>query len=98
MTIRRSGRMNAQEAIADIEDRLRLLTKYAVRDYERQEIEALSIVLESAKYLHEKFVFREITEHFSGKKIIYLDTDFEEMKIITNEKARRMGIVEGADE
>lgn len=45
--------MTPQEAINDVEDRLRLLKKYAFRDYEKQEIKALSIVLESAKLFHE---------------------------------------------
>lgn len=62
----------------------------------KREIEALSIVLESAKYLHEGLINKELTKHLEHTKILYLNTEYAENKAIANSKAKRIGL-EGAD-
>lgn len=64
----------------------------------KAEIDALSIVLESAKYLHEELINKECTEHFSTQKVLYLNTDLEESKVISNGQSKKIGIKEGVDE
>lgn len=92
--------MNAQEAIERMEAELSDV-ELLMGDYSDESVvtylEALSIVLESAKFLHKELINEELTQHLENTKILYLNTEYAENKAIANSKAKMIGL-EGADE
>ncbi len=100
--------MNAQEAIERMEKRLDKLkekiTLFEGQSYRLEhkrlidEVKDLSIVLESAKYLHEELIDQNLIKNEDSFRVLCLLTDLGEYKEITYDQARAIGLEEGADE
>lgn len=102
--------MNAEEAIENIEKRLNEYKKQTAAyeadmhrdpftlEYLLDKDEALSVVLESAKFLHEELIRNEETGHYSDYKKLYLNVDYDEVKKVSNGLAKAIGLEKGADE
>ena len=91
--------MNAQEAIEKMEAELSD-TELLMGDYSDESVvtylEALSIVLESAKLLHEELIDQTLIKNEDSFRVLCLQTDLEEYKEITYDQARAIGLEEGA--
>ena len=90
--------MNAQEAIEKMEAELSD-TELLMGDYSDESVvtylEALSIVLESAKLLHEELIDQTLIKNEDSFRVLCLQTDLEEYKEITYDQARAIGLEEG---
>lgn len=112
--LKRSGEMNAQEAIENMESKLNQLNDIKLRlesegkteekDYINlcENIKAFSIVLESAKLLHRPYrmiASHEIYKTEQGKEAVkLLDINNSVFTCITIEEAKKIGLEGGADE
>ena len=104
--------MNASEAIQLMEHKLKVEKLHVekiiseneislpddVKEMWREKVRALSIILESAKYLHEEVIDQNLIKNEDSFRVLCLLTDLEEYKEITYDQARAIGLEEGADE
>lgn len=90
--------MNAQEAIEKMEAELSD-TEMLMGDYSDESVvtylEALSIILESAKLLHDELIDQTLIKNEDSFRVLCLQTDLEEYKEITYDQARAIGLEEG---